>query len=182
MLLITMPVVFFLALLSTLCASTPLPVSTSLVPISDWPSLFPFSVKQVLDVFDSGRTPDLPTAITIGQNKLHALISPNRKLSKEEAAARHDVLKAFWAEQYPNISFAKLKNWSQPLYQAYLSSLGLSTSIAHLGADYHRDVLLGLRAVQVLLEAGQLNHFAILDPAETRFYTGLANRRPGQIR
>jgi len=160
--------------------TAPLSVSDSLVPISPWSELFPFSADQVGAAMKSTDLPAMPTPTSIGESHLAGLVSANRKMTNAEAKERHAILAEFWSSAFPTIPLQSFQDWATPLYQSYIASLGLSSTISHIGQEgYHRRVLLGMSAVQVLTESGNLNWFSILDPIETRFYTGLANRHRG---
>jgi len=165
---------------TTPCTFAALPALTSTLPIQAWKDLVDFTPEHVLSVvFGALPLPTMPTPQSIGENNVQMLLSGNRKMTLAEAKSRHMILSEFWKAKYPTIPFASVQAWSKPIYSQYLQSLGLqSKNVAHLNdQDFHRSVLLGMHIVAVLIQTTSevtlaLNHFSILDPMETRFFTG----------
>jgi len=154
------------------------PVGTSKVPISDWADLFTFTAEQVTGAMQA-PVPPLPTAGSMGPGTIEALKTADRKLTLAEVKERSAVLHSFWESKYPTIPLASFQQWAQPIYDQYLTNLGLS-DVAHFKEQgHHRAIILGMSTVSVTLQSSdtlqlRLNHFSVLDPSELRFWTGLA--------
>ena len=149
-------------------------VGDSLAAVASYDALMPFSQAQVLAAMASNATVPMPTLASLGANQVAALRSPSRKMNRTQSDARTEALQAFFTQTYPGIALADFHAWAQPMYQTFVRNLGLQNAPRLSQAHFLRTVLLGMTAVNVIINGGVINHFAVLDPVETVYFTGLA--------
>ena len=116
----------------------------------------------------------LPKFPTREQVNIDALMSPNKKMDDGTVHEQHAKLRAYFVKTFPDVSFQEFSQWAGPWYQAFLESLDIK-AVSHLQRPaFHRQVIFGLYTAYVHSYSNLgLSHFALLDPAENRFFTGL---------
>ena len=139
---------------------------------------YPFTADQISAAMGSGSVA-LPGSLP-GQS-LSYLESGKRKLNAQQVSARLDDFQDFWSSTYPTIPLADFQAWAMPLYKVLVTQLKLSNKphFKNKQQSTLRSMLLGLNLVGRQVNGGELNHFALLDPSETVYFTGLAARVAG---
>jgi len=160
-----------------------LSVEPSRIALSPFASLITCSVDVLRAAvkLNASALPPLPTLASLGAARVGELKSRNRKMTLKQAAKRHALLVEFYTAAYDAaLPLASFMQWAQPLYASTLRNLGLA-QVGHFKHQAkHRALLFGLGVAQALATAAtsRLNHFALLDPTESRFYTGFV---PGSL-
>jgi len=153
-------------------------VAGSLVAVTPYADAYPFTADQISAAMGSGSVA-LPGSLP-GQS-LSYLESGKRKLNAQQVSARLDDFQDFWSSTYPTIPLADFQAWAMPLYKVLVTQLKLSNKphFKNKQQSTLRSMLLGLNLVGRQVNGGELNHFALLDPSETVYFTGLAARVAG---
>ena len=157
-----------------------LPCNTSRLSIAAWETVY----QVPAEAFAAAMAAPVSIPTSLPDTQLSFLTSGDRKMSISEAHDRNEVLKSFLATAFPDLNITAFKEWTVPLYSTFLSNLGLTKVEYLVSQAFHRRLLLGLSIVaNKANEDGQiqlgLNHFAVLDPMETRFFTGNLQATPG---
>ena len=168
-----------LLFLVTLCSLLSIPScasnsTLSSLPVASFDVVFAglelAAVRQVM------KTPYdlLPKFPTRDKLDVGALVSPIRKMDNDTVHQQHARLRAYFVKTFPEVSFKEFSQWAGPWYQSFLASLNI-TKVDHLQkAAFHRQVLFGLYTAYVSTNTNLgLTHFAVMDPTENRFFTGL---------
>jgi len=150
-------------------------VEPSRIALSPFASLITCSVDVLRAAVNASVLPPLPTVASLGPARVGELKSRNRKLTLKQATNRQALLVEFYNSAYgAALPLASFMQWAQPLYLTTLRNLGLANVGHFKNQAKHRTLLFGLGVAQAFATAAtsRLNHFALLDPIESRFYTG----------
>ena len=142
-----------------------------------FPGLTPEALMTVMHMPYSALPP-LPLPGDLSTSNLDFLKSPKKKLTGKRLQERRSVFTTYWNAHFAReVSLTSFQAWIAPVYDEFLNKLGVrdASHMYQAAQRGHRSAILGLWMAFIVSQPGvalALSQFSVLDPSETKFYTG----------